>query len=58
MLVMLGDEWGDAFKPGAPVLVFERWVVIEDFVEGKDGGVIESVANEPTIAERTPNSFI
>jgi len=39
-----------------PVLVFVRCVLIEDFVEGKDGGVIDGVADEPTIAERTTNS--
>lgn len=38
------------------MLVFVRRVLIENFVEGKDGGVIDGVADEPTIAERTTNS--
>jgi hypothetical protein len=53
MLVMLGDERGDAFKPGAPLFVFVRWVLIEGFVEGKGAGVEDGVSDEPTVADGT-----
>ena len=47
------DEWGDAFKPGSPVFVFARRMFVEGFEEAKDGGVVDDVSDEPTVADGT-----
>ncbi len=48
-----GDEWGDAFKPGLPVFVFAGRMLLEDIVEGKGGGVVDDVSDDPPVTDGT-----